>query len=587
MEDRLPRKLAAIVYADVAGYSRLTGEDEDATHRTLSEYLDVIANTIESHRGQVMHYAGDAVLTRFDAVLDALSSSVAIQTELSHRNDGVPENERVQFRIGINLGDVIEDRGDIYGDGVNVAARLEALADPGGICVSGTVFDHIKGKVGLAFEDIGEQRVKNIAEPVRVFRLASGSPQEGPPTHPAEPLPLPDKPSIAVLPFDNMSGDPEQEYFSDGITEDIITALSRVRWLFVIARNSTFSYKGTSPDVRQVSRDLGVHYVLEGSVRKGGNRIRISAQLIEATTGRHVWADRYDRDLGDVFALQDEMTETLIAAIEPELGNAERERAIRKPPETLDAWTWFQRGLWHHYRFTKEDNAEAQVLFRKAIELDPTFSRALAALAHALYWDTLFGYTDSPEQSLAEALQLSRKAISLDDKEPFAHFAMGRVRALKGEFETAIAELEQAIDLNPSFAHAYFGLGFALILAGRPEDSIPQLDKAIRLNPHDPSIWTFMGGRSLALTLLKRHEEALEWAMKSARQANVGWLSHAFLASALGHLGRVDEAHRAARDMLDLKPNFSLSFITRTLPFKNPAHLEHFLGGLRKAGLPD
>ncbi len=584
----MERRLAAIFAADVVGYSRLMGADETGTlERLKSLRRELVQPNITERKGRIVKLMGDGLLAEFPSVVEAVLCAAGIQDSMNEREADLPDEERIRLRIGVNLGDIIVEGADIYGDGVNVAARLEALADPGGICVSGTVFDHVKGKVGLAFEDIGEQRVKNIAEPVRVFRLASGGPQEGPPTHPAEPLPLPDKPSIAVLPFDNMSGDPEQEYFSDGITEDIITALSRVRWLFVIARNSTFSYKGTSPDVRQVSRDLGVHYVLEGSVRKGGDRIRISAQLIEATTGRHVWADHYDRDLGDVFALQDEMTETLIAAIEPELGNAERERAIRKPPETLDAWTWFQRGLWHHYRFTKEDNAEAQVLFHKAIEIDPTFSRALAALAHALYWDTLFGYTDSPEQALAEALGLSRKAISLDDKEPFAHFAMGRVQTLKGELETAIAELEQAIELNPSFAHAYFGLGFALMLVGRPEDAIPQMDKAIRLNPHDPSIWTFLSGRSLALILLERHEEALEWSMKSARRANIGWLAHAILASALGHLGRLDEARRAGGDMLDLKPDFSLSFITRTLPFKNPAHLERFLGGLRKAGLPE
>ena len=584
----MERRLAAILAADVVGYSRLMGEDEAGTLTALKALRkELFAPKVAEHHGRIVKLMGDGALVEFASVVNAVTCAVAMQRALALRNSETPSDKRIELRIGVNLGDVIIEGSDIYGSGVNVAARLEGLAEPGGICISGNVYEEVRDRVDLKLDDMGQQEVKNIDRPVRVWRWLPDSGVTAGAAPPQSPLPLTDKPSIAVLPFTNMSGDPEQEYFADGITEDIITALSQVRWLFVIARNSTFSYKGTSPDVRQVARDLGVHYVLEGSVRKGGNRIRITAQLIEAATGRHVWADRYDRNLGDIFALQDEITETLIAAIEPELSNAERQRAIRKPPGTLDAWTWFQRGLWHHYRFTREDNAEAQVLFRKAIEFDPTFSRALAALAHARYWDTLFGYTDSPEEALAEALRLSRKAISSDDKEPFAHFAMGRVQTLKGELETAIAELELAIELNPSFAHAYYGLGFSLILAGRPEDAIPQIDRAIRLNPHDPSIWTFMGGRSIALILLKRHEEALEWAMKSARQANAGWLIHAILASALGHLGRADEARKAGDDTLNLKPDFLVSFIARTIPFKNPAHLEHFLDGLRKAGLPE
>ncbi len=589
----MERRLSAILAADVVGYSRLMGEDEAGTFERLKSLRkELVQPRITAGKGRIVKLMGDGLLAEFRSVVEAVQCAVAIQQAMAAREPDLPEEERIRLRIGVNLGDIIGAASDIYGDGVNLAARLEGLASPGGICVSSPVFDQVKGKLELKFTNLGERQVKNFDHPVRVYRIVLDEDEDGSeagdmPLPSSGALELPDKPSIAVLPFSNLSGDPAQDYFADGITEDIITALSRVRWLFVIARNSTFAYKGTAPDVRRVSRDLGVQYVLEGSVRKGGDRIRITAQLIEATTGRHVWADRYDRDLGDVFALQDELTETLIAAIEPELNTAERERAIRKPPETLDAWSWFQRGLWHHYRFTKEDNAEAQILFRKAIELDPTFSRAMAALAHALYWDTLFGHTETPQEALAEAVQLARKAMSLDDKEPFAHFSMGRVHALKGELDLAIAELRQAIELNPSFAHAYYGLGFALILAGRPGDAIPQIDTAIRLNPHDPSIWTFMGGRSLALMLLERHEDALEWAIKSARQANTGWLSHAILAAVLGHLGRGDEAGRAAHDVLELKADFSVSFIARTLPFKDPAHLAHFVEGLRKAGLPE
>jgi adenylate cyclase len=588
----LERRLTAILAADVVGYSRLMSKDEAGTlERLKSLRKDLVQPSITARKGRIVKLMGDGLLAEFPSVVEAVQSAVDIQAAMPDREPGLPEDARIKLRIGVNLGDIIGEGSDIYGDGVNLAARLEGLASPGGICISGTVFDQVNGKIPLAFADLGEQRVKNFDHPVRVYRIVLGEGTDGSDAGDASSggpaaLELPDKPSIAVLPFSNMSGDPEQDYFADGITEDIITALSRVRWLFVIARNSTFSYKGTSPDVRQVSRDLGVLYVLEGSVRKGGNRIRITAQLIEATTGRHVWADRYDRDLGDVFALQDELTETLIAAIEPELSSAERERAIRKPPETLDAWSWFQRGLWHHYRFTKEDNAEAQVLFRKAIALDPNFSRALAALAHALYWDTLFGFTDTPQETLAEAAQLARKAMSLDDKEPFAYFSMGRIHALKGEFDRAIPELQQAIELNPSFAHAYFGLGFALTLAGRPEDTVAQMDNAIRLNPHDPSLWTFFSGRSLALCLVHQYEDAVKWGVKGARQANAGWLSHAILACPLGHLGWVEESRRTARNLLELKPDFTVSFIARTLPFKNPAHLAHLTDGLRKAGLP-
>ena len=327
MEERLPRKLAAILYADMAGYSRLTGEDEDATHRRLRDYLDLIATTIESHRGQVMHYAGDAVLARFDAVVDALSSAASIQDELKNRNTDLPDERKVQFRIGVNLGDVIEDRGDIYGDGVNVAARLESLADSGGICISESVRTAIGKKLDLAYESMGEQNVKNIEEPVRAYKVALTVEEKTQTTSPTKPtLELPDKPSIAVLPFDNMSGDPEQEYFSDGITEDIITELSRFSSLFVIARNSSFAFKGQSIDVKSIARELGVRYMLEGSVRRAGNRLRINAQLLDTEMATHIWAERYNGSTDDIFELQDEITRNIVGSITPQIESAEVER---------------------------------------------------------------------------------------------------------------------------------------------------------------------------------------------------------------------------------------------------------------------
>ncbi len=384
MEDRLPRKLAAILYADVAGYSRLTGEDDDTTHRTLSEYLDRISSVIDSHRGQVMHYAGDAVLAKFDAVVDAMSAAVAVQSELKARNKSLPDERKLEFRIGVNLGDVIEDRGDIYGDGVNVAARLESLAEPGSICISESVRTAIGKRLDLVYEDMGEQEVKNIAEPVRAYKASMNSDEQPDAAELVELVTgLPDKPSIAVLPFANMSNDPDQEYFADGIAEDIITALSQIKQWFVVARNSSFAYKGRNVDIRKIAKDLGVRYVLEGSVRRGGNRLRITGQLIEADTGTHVWADRFDGDLDDVFALQDKITESVVGAIEPSLRRAEIERSKRKPPESMGAYDLYLKALPHIYAMRPDDNEQALGLLHKAIELDPNYAPALTYLAWA------------------------------------------------------------------------------------------------------------------------------------------------------------------------------------------------------------
>ncbi|MBT3533927.1 MAG: hypothetical protein HN478_08610, partial [Rhodospirillaceae bacterium] len=539
----------------------------------LRELRQGLSDAVAGHRGDVVKSMGDGWLVEFASVVDAVNCALQVQ-------EGLVGHDIIKLRIGIHIGDIVHEDEDIYGDGVNIAARLQELSEPGGVALSGRALDFLDGKLANGFRDAGEKQLKNIAGAVRVF-VSGGGAGEG------ETLPLPDKPSIAVLPFDNMSGDAEQEFFSDGVTEDIITALSKIRWLFVIARNSTFSYKGTSPDVRRVAGELGVRYVLEGSVRKGGERVRITAQLVDATTGNHVWAERFDRDLSDIFALQDEITETLIAAIEPELAKAEQQRAIEKTPENLDAWSWFHRGLWHHYKGTKDDNALARVQIRKAIELDPEFSRALAALAHVYYWDVLFGYTANPNEVLNEGLSLSRRAITADDKEPFAHFALGRISTLLGDVNTAVAELELSIELSPSFAHAHYGLGNALNFNGQQEQAIQHIDQAIRLNPHDPAIWTFISGRSLAQLLSEQYEGALAWALKGVRQANVGWLSYAILACIYGRLGRIVDARRAVADTLQLKPDLVISFVEATFPFQNKGQRELFLDGLRKAGLPE
>jgi len=503
---------------------------------------------------------------------------------------GVPADRSIVFRIGINLGDVIVEGDDLYGDGVNIAARLEALAEPGGIYVSEVVHQSIGTKLDLDFEDLGEHQVKNIARAVHVYRVRfvneTAEPEQTDAGAEAR-LAIPHKPSIAVLPFTNMSGDPDQEFFSDGIAEDIITALSKIRWFFVIARNTTFTYKGQAIDVKRVANELGVRYVLEGSVRKAGNRVRVTAQLIDAGTGNHVWAERYDRDLSDIFALQDEMTQTIVGAIEPELSSAERERARRKPPGSLDAWSCYQRGLWHLYRFTKADNDAAEEMFQRAAELDPDFSGAFMGLAIVRYWNVLFGHAEAPEEALADAFTSARTAVSLDDKDAMAHWALGRVYTQMGESEAAVAELETTLAINPSFAHAYYSLGWALLLAGRVEEALIHIDQALRLNPHDPSLWTFLTGRAMALMFLGRYVEAADDARRAARQPSANFLAPAALASTLGHLGEIDEARAALEQVYRLRPDFSVSLMGRLFNFRNETERVCFLDGLRKAGLPD
>jgi adenylate cyclase len=506
------------------------------------------------------------------------------------RNAELRPDRQITVRIGINLGDVMIEGDDIYGDGVNVAARLEALAEPGGVYVSDIVRQSIGSRLELDFEDLGEHQVKNIARAVHVFRIrlvgdevASALPLQGM----TSPIGIPHKPSIAVMPFVSMSGDADQEFFADGITEDIITALSKIRWFFVIARNTVFAYKGRPFDVKQVAREIGVRYVLEGSTRKVGNRVRVTAQLIDATTGNHVWAERYDGDLSDIFAIQDEMTQAIVGAIEPELGKAERERARRKAPDNLDAWSCYQRGLWHLFRFTKEDNDTAEELFRRSAALDPSFSGPFMGLASVGYWNVLFGYANSPAEALANAFTAARTAVSLDDKDAMAHWALGRVYTQMGESEAAIAELEAAVAINPSFAHGHFGLGWALVLAGQAEEALSRFDRALRLNPHDPSLWTFLVGRAVALIVLRRYEEAAECAKRSVRHPTANYFAPVTLASVMGHLGDTEGSRAALEQIYRLRPDFSKSLIYRLWRFRNEAHKACLLDGLTKAGIAE
>ncbi len=468
-----------------------------------------------------MHYAGDAVLAMFEAVVDAVSCAAQIQRDLKTRNEELPSARKVQFRIGVNLGDVIEDRGDIYGDGVNVAARLESLAEPGGICISDAVRSSVGKKLALEYEFMGEQEVKNIAEPVRAYRVVVAGDEDGATmASRVNPLPLPDKRSIAVLPFENMSADQEQEYFADGMAEDIITALSRYRWFFVIARNSSFIYKGRAVDVKQVGQELGVRYVLEGSIRKSGNRIRVSAQLIDAETGNHIWAQSYDRVIEDIFALQDEIGDTIVASIAPEIGHVEQDRAQRKPPENLNAWDLYQRGLAANDTTTEDGVASAIELFGKVHQLDPSFAPAFAMEADSLVRYMLLYQPEDPRALIDQARKQAHKGMALAPRDPICLWADGRVHSFLGKHDIAISRIEQAIVLNPNYALAYFALGAALVFAGRAEKAISHLDHAMRLSPQDSFLAGFQHMRAAALFSLKQYEECAEWARRATHSPN-------------------------------------------------------------------
>jgi adenylate cyclase len=583
-------KLTAILYADVAGYSRLTGDDELGTHRRVMSALDSATEIIKTSGGSVLRYAGDAILAEFSSVVAAANASVAIQKELQSRNRGTPEKQQIRLRIGINLGEVLEDRDEIFGQGVNLAARLEAAALPGGICVSAAVHEQIAGKVDIEFEDGGFEEFKNIAKPVHVFHWQPGlttTGQDGTATAKSSvaDLVLPDKPSIAVLPFDNMSTDPEQAFFADGISEDITTELSKFRSLFVIARNSSFAFKGQSIDVKEVGRKLGVRYVVEGSVRRSRNRVRVTAQLVDAVDDKHLWAERYDRELEDIFAVQDEVTNAIVSTIEPHLASTERQRARRKPTESLGAWECYQRGLWHMYQYQRDDLSEALKLLERAIALDPTFSPAHAGLALSLYYFVILGFATDRDAELTRALDAGKTAVRLDENDPFAHVALGRVHTLNREHDTAIAQCDIAISLTPSYAHAHFGRAHSLWMSGRASEAIASHDEAMRLSPRDPILWAYMASKAIALIMLDRYEEGLDWALRAQQQPNTALWAFLPEASALALLGRTDEAHAALERARQLQHDVSVRFVDHTLPITDTDYRELFVGGLIEAGM--
>jgi len=625
------RKLTAVFSADAVGYSRLMGEDEAATVKTLESYKQVMFSLIKQHRGRVIDSPGDNLLAEFASVVDAVQCGVAVQKELQSRNSDLPKNRKMEFRIGINLGDVIEEGDRIYGDGVNIAARLESLADPGGICVSKTAFDQIESKLPLGYEFIGDQEVKNIAKPVGAYRVLMDprvtiadekdepSPISvwkrkrvmaaafavliiiigaavwnfyfsSPPIEPASKdkmaFPLPEKPSVAVLPFTNMSEDARWGYFADGITENIISALAQVPNLFVIARNSTFTYKGRPVKVQQVAEELGVRYVLEGSVQKSGDTLRVTAQLIDAINGHHIWSERYDRQLKEIFALQDDIALKVINALQVKLTEGEQARLIIKDTENLEAYLKYIQAREIFFRVTRDGNIKARGILDEVIALDPHFAAAYGLMGSIYLMDVTLGISKSPADALKRALELIKKAIAMDDKNAGFHSLLGWLFILnERRYDKAIAECEKAIALAPNSAVSQVFMGIILTFDGKPEQGIPHLEKGLRLDPIPPG-WYYRN-LGMAYFTAHRYEDAIAACKKALNRTPNDLLTHAILTSSYTWAGREEEARSQAAEVLRINPGFSLEKRAKILKYKNQADRDRFLEGLRKAGLPE
>jgi TolB-like protein/class 3 adenylate cyclase/cytochrome c-type biogenesis protein CcmH/NrfG len=624
------RKLAAILSADAKGYSRLMGEDEEATVRTITAYRTAMAKLIQQYRGRVVDSPGDNVLAEFGSVVDAVNCAVEVQRELAERNSELPPARQMEFRIGINLGDVIEEGERIYGDGVNIAARVEGLAEGGGICISGTVYDAIEAKLGLEYEYLGEQEVKNIDRPIRVYRVLSfpGAAAHRvvrakkavgrkwrnvflaiaiilfvgvvvatwhftpPPGEVASvekmAFPLPEKPSLAVLPFDNLSGDASQDYFSDGITESIITALSNVSNLFVIARNSTFTYKGKAVKVQQVAEELGVRYVLEGSVQRSGDRVRITAQLIDALTGHHLWAEQYERQFGDIFVLQDDITEQVTLALQVKLTEGEQARIRRGHMDNPEAYEYFLRGRETYMSFTKENNDQARKLWEKAAELDPNNSWLQQQIGWTYYRAARFGWTDTPAQALARAEELARKTLAVDDSNAEAYCLLSVVYMSRRQHDKAVEYGERALALAPNFTDITATIAIPFMYSGRPEEAIELVKNAMRLSPYYPA-W-YLPVLGFAYRFTGQYEEAIALLETWRARANPrSALPYLFLAITYEEAGRGEEAQIAVAEILKRKPKASITgyLKAKTFPYKYQADIDKVVDSLRKAGLPE
>jgi len=580
----MERRLAAIFAADVAGYSRLIGADEEGTLARLQAHRrELIDPKIAEHQGRIVKTTGDGVLAEFASPVKAVRCAVEVQHGMLDRNGGVPREQRIEFRIGINLGDVIVEDGDIYGDGVNVAARLESIAEPGAAYLTRAVRDFVRDQPELVLEDLGERALKNIAKPVQVFRIGAPVRAAGMPQVAAPPL-VPDKPSIAVLPFTNMSGDAEQEYFSDGMTEDLITDLSKVSSLFVIARNSSFAYKGKSVKVQDIGRDLGVRFVLEGGIRKAGNRVRITAQLIDAASGGHLWADRFDRDLTDIFATQDEVVEKIVRALAVKLTQGEERRLRQRGTTNLEAYETWLHARELAGRSTREAMAQAKTMHRRAIEIDQNFPAPHAGLALALIADYVSDWAEDPAQALDEAGRWARHAVELNEQEPLSHLALGSVLLWQRDLVGALTEFRRMIALDPNFASGYTAMGLGLMYAGQPAEALESIAVAMRLDPHYPSI--VLHFLAQAEFSLGKYEMAAQHLRERIARTPGTDSSRMMLASCCGHLGQLDDARAAWAELLKVNPEFSLTQRERVLPYKDARDFQRIADGLAKAGLP-
>jgi len=577
------RRLVAVFAADVEGYSRLMGSDEVGTLKGLTERRAILDRLIGEHRGRIANTAGDSVLAEFGSAVDAVQCAVEAQAALAEANSSQASDRRICFRIGIHIGDVMIRAGDLFGDGVNTAARLQSIAKPGGVCISATTYDQVRKVLPITFADLGLQQVKNIQEPVRAYQAVNETKEPAPITNTEDAPPLPDKPSIAVLPFENMSGDPEQQYFADGMVEEIITALSRFKSLFVIARNSSFTFKGKAVDIKQVGRRLGVRYLLEGSVRKAAGKVRITGQLIDALTGAHIWADRFERDLTDVFALQDEVTVAVVSAIQPKLLQTEIAMATRRRPENLTAYDFYLRALPQFYLSTREGVAGALRLAHCALEMEPMFALAAALAGHCHSLNVLWAYATDPEFDRKEAVRFLRLALSLDDgdAETLARAAITSA-FMVGDCESEIELADRAVALNPNSFLAWNTRGWVYRNSGLPGEALPSFERALRMSPvwlHEP-----LTGMGYALVELGRFDEAIAAGKKAQRQNSSFSPTYRCLASAYAHLGRDAEAREGATRVLELDPAFTISsWIARG----GHSNAKLMIEGLRKAGLPE
>ena len=590
--EHVQRRLAAILAADVVGSCRLIGIDEEGTLAQLNALRKTLFDPkIAEHHGRIVKNTGDGALVEFASVVDAVRCADEIQRSLAEQNTDVPRDNRIEFRIGIHVGDIVIADDDIFGDGVNIAVRLEGIAEPGGICISDDAHRQVRGKVGNTLEDMGSQSLKNIAEPMRAWRVHIGpgpSPATKPPTEIAQPLALPDKPSIAVLPFENMSGDPEQEYFADDMVEDIITGLSRSKSLFVIARTSSFTYKGKAVDIKQVGRELGIRYVLEGSVRKVGNRVRITGQLIDAATGVHLWADRFDSQIEDIFDLQDRVTSSVIGAISPQLERAEISRAQRKPTGSLQAYDYYLRSLACSYKLTREATVEMLKLSRTANTIDPEFALSYALGALGFAQKKAFGWRNDAGQERVEAERLARRAIELDKDDPSVLAMAGQALTfVVGEVEEGAALHSRAINLDPNLVSARYWSGWSYIWLGNVDAAIDQFQTALRLSPLDPRIYNVQTGLAFAHCFAERNEEALSWATTAIRQQPTFAPGQLIMMACHATSGRVKEARQACVLALQLDPTHRISGIKDKAPFRRAEDIERLAQAYRIAGMPE